>query len=58
MTCPAGMFMVNLIDLVLAVYSTLLVCLVELVVIAYIYGKTLEFLHLQIVLVLTLISFT
>ncbi len=45
------MFMVNLIDLVLAVYSTLLVCLVELVVIAYIYGTTHEFLHLQIVLV-------
>ncbi len=43
MTCPAGMFIVNLIDQVLSGYSTLFVCLVELIVIAYIYGKILEF---------------
>ncbi len=40
MVCPAGIFIVNLIDRVLSGYATLLVCLAELLVVGYVYGES------------------
>ncbi|KAL5109613.1 Sodium and chloride-dependent glycine transporter 1 [Taenia crassiceps] len=38
MVCPAGVYLVNLIDSVMSGYPVLIICLMELIVISYIYG--------------------
>ncbi|VDK20187.1 unnamed protein product [Taenia asiatica] len=38
MVCPAGVYLVNLIDNVMSGYPVLVICLMELIVISYIYG--------------------
>lgn len=42
MVCPAGVYLVNLIDNVMSGYPVLIICLMELIVISYIYGEFLS----------------
>ncbi|VDD81142.1 unnamed protein product [Mesocestoides corti] len=38
MVCPAGIYLVNLVDSVMSGYPVLIICLLELIVISYVYG--------------------
>ncbi len=40
MVCPGGVFIVNLMDRVLSGHASLIVCLAELLVVAYVYGES------------------
>lgn len=39
MVCPAGVYLVNLVDSVMSGYPVLIICLMELFVISYVYGE-------------------
>ena len=39
MVCNAGVYLVNLVDNVMSSYPVLIICLMELLVISYVYGK-------------------